>query len=472
MGSWRGLDVESEGTGISRPLSRQVNTLGAMLGEAVRARYGDATLELVEELRLLCKRAEAEGDDALRQRAAHRIGELGLDRIVALVRVYTAFFHLVNQAEKQEIMRINRERARSRGGDAGRPESIAHTMTRLKDSGCSLEQAMAALARLDVQPTLTAHPTEARRATVLEKQQRIAALLTRLQRTDPTPDEEEEVLDAVYAEVALLLATDDLRADRPDVRDEVEQGLHFLAGVIWDTVPRILEDVRRAVERCWGERPRVPPFLRYRSWIGSDRDGNPNVTADVTRWTFQVQRETALRRHLASLDDLHAALSVSERHAPVPEAMRASLERDQEEASLPEKEATLHRHEPYRRKVGHMRVRLRRLLGEGGGAAHAYDGAAFVADLEGIEEALEASNLGAVAARGPLARLLDQARTFGFHLAALDVRQHSRVHEEGVAELLRIAGVEDDYAALDEEARVAVLERELASPRPLLAPGA
>src|SRR5690606_2273655 len=118
----------------------------------------------------------------------------------------------------------------------------------------------------------------------------IAHLLERLARADATPEEERRALDGVYGEILLLLATDEVRADRPDVRDEVEHGLWFLADTVWDTVPRIHDDVRRAAERYWGEEVEVPPFLRYRSWIGSDRDGNPFVTPEVTRWTLRVQR--------------------------------------------------------------------------------------------------------------------------------------------------------------------------------------
>ncbi len=476
MAGWRGLDVESEGTGISRPLSRQVNTLGSMLGQAVRERWGEETLELVEELRLLCKRAEAESRPELREQAARRIGELSLEKVVALLMAYTAFFHLVNQAEKQEILRINRER--SRAGEGGRPESIAGTLASLRERGLSLDAVRSFLGRLDIQPTLTAHPTEARRPTVLEKQQRIAALLTRLQRTDPTPGEEEEILDAVYGEVTLLLATDDVRAQRPGVRDEVEHGLHFLAGVIFDAVPGIMDDVRRAVEREWGERVEVPAFLRYRSWIGGDRDGNPNVTADVTRWTFRAQREAALTRYLEGLASLERALSASDHLAPVSADLLASLERDADEAPLPEREEALYRHEPFRRKLAHLRVRVARLLeeeegeGKAGYPANPWDAAAFLADLELLQRALDAAELGAVAHHGGLVRLLDQVRAFGFHLAALDVRQHSRVHEAAVAELLRLAGVEEGYTDLDEERKLALLERELTSPRPLLPPGA
>ncbi|MDX1567075.1 MAG: phosphoenolpyruvate carboxylase, partial [Longimicrobiales bacterium] len=530
MSRWKGLDVESEGTGISRPLSENVNLLGAMLGEAIRARYGDETLELVEELRILCKEAARDDAPEKRERAAERIRDLDRDDLVALLRAFTSFFHLVNQAEKQEIIRINRERAQEGGAESARPESIGEAIRDLAEAGASLEQVKEMISRLDIQPTLTAHPTEARRRTVLQKQRRIADILGRLRRTQTTPEEEHAFLDAVYEEILILLATDEIRAERPDVRDEVHQGLHFLSGVIWDTVPRIHADVRRALGRHFGEEGDadpgsgnddgagagedargvydLPPFLRYRSWIGGDRDGNPYVTAGVTRWTFAVQRRVALERYLEELDALHDELSLSDRQVTVPPELKASLERDAEEAPLSEDVARPYRHEAFRLKVSHMRLRIRNLLEEAedeverassddgskeGGprsrsaarrppgspasrddraAGRRYGASDFVQDLELLEKSLVEAGFETVARDGRLARILALARTFGFHLAALDFRQHSGVHEEAVAELLAAAGVEEEYGELDEDGRQEVLERELRNPRPLLPPGA
>jgi phosphoenolpyruvate carboxylase len=202
---WAGLDVESEGTGISRPLSEDVNLLGAMLGEAIRARYGEPTLALVEELRLLCKEAGQTDDPAALERAAARIAGLAHDPLVALLRAFGSFFHLINQAEKQEIIRVNRERARAGGTESARPESIGAAVSALADAGATIDQVLAIIAALDIQPTLTAHPTEARRRTVLDKQSRLADLLGRLRRSEPTPEEEQSLLDSIYNEILLLL---------------------------------------------------------------------------------------------------------------------------------------------------------------------------------------------------------------------------------------------------------------------------
>jgi phosphoenolpyruvate carboxylase len=485
----RGLDTAAEGTGISRPLSENVNLLGALLGQVIEQQAGPAMLDLVEELRLLCRRALHEEDEAPRREAESRIRDLDESTLRWLLQAFSAFFHLVNQAEKREILRINRER--SRGGPAEpqhdkvgntpgdptiapRPESIDEAVGRLHADGHTLPEVVALLHRLDIQPTLTAHPTEARRHSILRKQKRIVELLERLRRPDVTRDELDATGDALYGEIALLVATDDVRIEPPGVVDEIEQGLYFLRGSIRDVAPRIHRDVERALERHYGSVADVPVFLRWRSWIGSDRDGNPNVTPDITRYALSRHRQTALEMHLHELRELREELSISERLAAAPAALRRAIEG----LDGDDEEAHTYSQEPYRRLIAALERRMARLLDDQHASTAAfdavtsYDATAYVADLEVIRSALDESGFGELARNGRLGRMLVLARTFGFCMAALDVRQHSRIHEETVAGLLAAAGVEADYCALAEDTRVALLERELRNPRPLLPPGA
>lgn len=477
MSRWEGLDIESEGTGISRPLSEQVNLLGAMLGDAIRRRFGADTLARVERLRTLCKESETTGDSAPRDRAAVLVADASLTEIRHLVTAFTSFFHLVNQAEKQEIVRINRDRSR----DGVRPESLRDAIERLHADGVTLDGLRRRLSALDIQPTLTAHPTEARPPAVLARQRRLSDLLLELARTDPTPDERDRILDAIDTQVTLLLTTDEVRRERPSVMDEVDQGLHFLLGAIWEVVPEIHADLERAVEAVYGERLEFGAFLRYRSWIGSDRDGNPFVTAEVTRATLRRQRRRVLRRYRQLLAELGEELSVSDRQVEVPDELVASIHADR--AALGAPAGTDHPdldatdHQPFRLKSELMRAKLRVLLNDGSDAAVTappagesmarYDADAFRADLALIARSLEAVGLGRIARRGRLAPLRVQAASFGFHLATLDVRQHSEVHEAAVAALLASANLESDYSALDEHARLAVLEQALTRDGPL-----
>ncbi len=465
MSRWRGLRIEAEGTGISRDLSEKINLLGEMLGQVIRDQAGERIFELVEELRLLCKRAEAEEDPALRERAATIVSALSHEEIVWLLRSFTVFFHLANQAEQHEIARINRARAADPEWGGTRPESIDQAIAAFRGAGNSYAQLRALLEELEIEPTLTAHPTEARRRSVLDAQQRIATLLRRLDGVSG-PLERDEVLDELYAQVALLMATDEVRAERPTVEDEVEQGIYFLSGTIWETVPRIHRDLVEAIRRHYGESADPGPILRYRSWIGGDRDGNPAVTAEVTRRTLARQRAVAIARHLEELHALERELSISSRRTAVPEFLDESLRADAAEVDLPEQLRGRYAHEPYRLKVRYLIARLEGL--QDGAGASEYGSDRFTADLDLLDRALHASGHAAVARNGRLARARVLARSFGFHLASLDVRQHSRVHEEAVADLLRCAEVTASYAQLSEAEKVDLLTAELRSPRPLL----
>ena len=478
--NWHGIQFEAEGTGISTPLSEQVNLLGTLLGNVIRRQAGEEMLALVEDLRMLCKRAAREDHTDSLDDAAARIRTLSHEQIGWLLRAYTAFFHLVNQAEQQEITRINRDRARNSLPDKPRAESINEAIYNLKQEGLTLEQVLGLLSALNVEPTLTAHPTEARRRSILYKQQRIAAVLTEQGQCETTPEEADRALSEIQNQIALLFTTDEVRAERLTVEDEVEHGLYFVRNTIWDTLPRIYEDVQRALVRHYGATGDFPVFLRYRSWIGSDRDGNPNVTPDVTWQTYQRQRESALKAHLIALRELRRELSLSERQIHIPQELYDSIARDAEELTIDDARERQYQHEPYRIKVSYMMARLSAFLEEGpqprpralDAPEPRYGIEAYLADLELLRRCLRETGVAEAAEKGELARIIIQAQSFGFHVAALDVRQHSGVHEQAVAELLRLAGVSADYERQPEERKVEVLSRELANPRPLLPHGA
>jgi phosphoenolpyruvate carboxylase len=475
---------EAGGTGISRPLSESVNLLGSLLGEVVAQQAGPSMLDLVEELRLLCRSAAHTGDPEPRHQAAQRIRSLSDTRIDWLLRVFTAFFHLVNQAEKQEILRINRDRGREATLDHPRPESIDAAVARLKEAGEELEGIMSLLSRLDIQPTLTAHPTEARRRTILHKQRRVAELLADIRRPDAVPAEAEESARKLRQQLVLLLATDEVRPRRPTVEEEVEQGLYFLQGSIPETAARIQTDLRQALHRHFddgnGGTDQAPAIaLQWRSWIGGDADGNPAVTAQVTRWTLDRHRIAALELQFTELVELRRELSISQERVALPEPLAVRLA--EMESEVPEELLVPYVREPYRRLLTIWMRRLARMLentrsGEDEGRGERDvdtpesppDAAELVADLELIRDSLESSGLAGVARHGRLSRALTTARTFGFHLAKLDLRRHSDQHTAALTSILKAAGVVEDYAGLSEADRVALLERELRNPRPLL----
>ncbi|HEY0672166.1 MAG TPA: phosphoenolpyruvate carboxylase [Longimicrobiales bacterium] len=448
METIRGLEIDAEGTGISRPLSEQVNLLGGLLGRIVARQGGDQILDLVEELRLLCKRAAAEDNEVLRDQAEARIAALDIEQLRWLLQAFSGFFHLVNQAEKEEILRVNRERSRT----GMRPESVEDAVARSAQNGCGVEDVLAALEQLDMQPTLTAHPTEARRRTVLHKQRRIAELLAELRAADATRAEIARAADALHEQIALLMATDDVRPERPDVVAEVEHGLYFMRGTIWEVAPAIQDDLVRALEKHYAT-PAPALKLRWRSWIGGDRDGNPNVTAAVTRETLALHRRTAIELHLAELHLLREELSISDQLVPTHDDLTRRL------AEIDE--AWVNRNEPYRRLITWIIEQLE--------SDARYSLESYLADLELMRISLVAGGLGDVAARGRLASVTTRAQIFGFHMAALDIRQHSQVHEKVVAALLAGAGICPDYLQQDEAQRCQLLEAALLSPHPLRA---
>ena len=383
---------------------------------------------------------------------------LDAESIRGVLKHLTIQFHLRNKAEQVHIVRVNRRRECEATREAPRAESVAEALEMLARAEFDASGVVDVLERLDIEPTLTAHPTESRRRSVIRKQARMADLMQTLDADDVSPRERTEAVREAHRTLSLLLATDEIRAQRLDVADEVRNGVHHLAGVIWDTVPRLQADLVDGIEARWGERPELPVVLRYRTWIGGDRDGNPNVTADFTRRTLAEMRQAARQRHLRSLDHLREVLSISDRRIETPPDLRNAIEEDGFDGI--DSEAIRHlEHEPFRLRIMQLEDRLRR---------DRLDSEELVRALEQLRSAVADAGLTSVAAAGPLVDAIVQARTFGLHLAALDIRQHSRVHESCVAELLSLAGVVDRYGELDEAGRCETLIAELESSRPLV----
>ncbi len=455
--------------GLTEPLGEHVDLLGAMLGETVENERGARIFDAVEALHG-CARADAE-----RHQLLEAVADLPLEVIEGVLRSFASYFHLVNIAEQVEITRINRAREREASERQPRAESVAQGVELLRRQGWNAQRVQELLDHLLIEPTLTAHPTEARRETLLDIQGRIADRLFELRGGDVTPTERDELLGGIRREIQLMLLSDEIRAERRTVADEVDFGLYFLSTSVWDTIPRIHRDITRALAERYEEPPEVPAVLRYVSWIGGDRDGNPNVTPEVTRSTFEKQRRVALSRHIDAVERLRDELSVSDQQVDLPTALYRSIDADADAVELDANEARdldrEYRHEPIRRKLTYVLAKLRAALDVGALAAtderpSGYAAGDFRADLEVARDALEQADLHHLV-DGRFSDLLVQADAFGFHLASLDFRQHSAKHEQAVAELFRAAGVEDNYADLGEDARLDLLARELRNPRPL-----
>lgn len=427
----------------------------------------DDALKTSQTIADLCQSAGDAIEHGAWDQAAERITGLDTESIFDLVRLGAARFHLLNQAEQLNIVRVNHERERQSDNGPARAESIDEAMERLHAAGITPEQAGEMLGRIDIQPTLTAHPTEARRRTVLEKQTDIAECVVRL-RDSLTSRERAETTDRLNRVITMLLATDEVRVKRLGVDDEVRNGIYFIKTTIWETVPRLFRDIVHAAERAYGpEQARIvaqdlPPLLRYRSWIGGDRDGNPNVTAQTTAWSITEMQEAARGMWDAELERLRRALSASTRRADLGDEIRGVIEAMPNFAEDdPRFDQRLH--EPCRILLSLMRERIRE--------DRNYQTSDLLEHLCVIHRALTHAGLDASANEGKLFDAMIRCRVFGLHLATLDIRQHSGVHEEAVSALLRVGGVEDSFSDLDESSKVELLRRELSNPRPLLPAG-
>ncbi len=444
--------------------SALAHRLEVLLEQELAQASQTGVLEAEQQLRTLCVGDSA--DASRLDEASAWLKGLEVQQIRSIVQTLTMRFHLRNKAEQLVIAEVNRERERSATLDAPRTESLAEAVSLLKKAGATAETTRETLSKLDIQPTLTAHPTEARRRAVLRKQAEIAALLQHDDDPRLTPPERASNETALRRVLLELAVTDEVRSERLDALDEVRNGLHFLTGSIWQTVPMLYEDLRRSLHAyhkdSGGE---LPTFLRYRSWIGGDRDGNHRVTADVTRSALREHRSAVVTKYLEEVEKLRLALSVSTRRRQVSEGLTHAIRDDRILGDEVLRHLSL---EPYRVRLLQIAAHLRGVRdGES-----SYTVSRFEQDLVEIGASLTESGLGRLVSSGPLCDLLIRVRTFGFHLAALDIRQHSRVHEETVAELLRGAGVCDDYSSLEGPARLEVLRRELGSPRPLIPAGA
>ena len=430
-------------------LHRDIQWLNALLEQAA------ATPSAIEQVRAAAHSYLVSQGEATDPRPLRTLDELTIQR---LLKHLTIRFHLRNKAEQVHIARMNRSRECSSAQP--RAESIRDAIQRLHKSGKTYDEVVEILSGLDIQPTLTAHPTETRRRSILLKQRRLGACLEMLDDPTRTPLELARNESNARQGLSLLFATDEIRAQRLSVIDEVRNGLHHLEEVIWHAVPLIHRDIADSLEETFGHRTELPPIVRYRSWIGGDRDGNPFVTAETTRQTFDMLAQSARELWITSLESLGRELSVSERRVDTGEELRANLASELAEHPISGESIRHYEREPLRVKIIHMRERVR--------SDETYTGAALAADLHLLQRALAHGGLDEVATKGRITDLVVQARAFGLHMAALDVRQHSRVHSAAIGEMLRVAGVSSEYESLDERARLVVLHEELASDRPLL----
>ncbi len=439
-------------------LRRDVRMLGTVLGDVLKQESGDALFETVEHIRQMSKRERYDADGANGQSFIHLVRALDPAVRRKVIRAFAIYFQLVNIAEQVHRLRRKREYEQE---DRHRmqPGSIAHALVLLKQRGAQKEDLEAAMEQMSLELVMTAHPTEATRRAVLDIHRRIAQSLLTYDQMQCTAREEERWRVSLYHEVLTLWQTNELRDRKPTVIDEVRNGLYFMDETLFEALPEVYAQLERTVREQYDMRSwRAPVFLRFGSWIGGDRDGNPGVTAHVTMQTMDMHRALVLRKYEQALCNAHVQLSFSTTLVQVTDALLASIAEDKRAAFLPVEKQWRTESEPYRVKLSHMIARLRRMIGDADAPVAYAHPDALLAELGVIEDSLRAHKAD-VAADVVIVPIMRQVQLFGFHLASLDIRQHSAVHEAALDELYRRAGCA--YVDLREEEKCAVLWKTL-----------
>jgi phosphoenolpyruvate carboxylase len=440
-------------------LRAAVRFLGRVLGDVIRAQDGEAVFQQIEEIRQTSVAFHRDGTSEAAQLMAERLSGLSLSDTVRFVHSFACFLQITNIAEDQI------QRRRGRGGDA-RPDTLAGALRTLHAEGVAAETVRALLAQALIAPVITAHPSEVRRKSVLDRQSAVADELDAFDHAR-TDTERQAIERELVRQVSIFWRTRLLRSVKPDVGDEIENAVSFFERSFLSALPALYAHWREVL----GEDD-PPGFLRVGSWVGGDRDGNPYVTADVMRQALRRQAKAALGLYLERVHELGAELSISARLTAVTPELQAMADASPDRSP--------HRaEEPYRRALAAIYARLAAtyvaLTGEApsrpaAGPAEPYGAPSeLAAELQVVLDSLIAEH-GTAFGHGPLPDLIRAVDVFGFHLATLDMRQNSAVHARVVAEFLKVAGVCAGYEALDEAARCELLQRELGHGRPLRSP--
>jgi phosphoenolpyruvate carboxylase len=455
------------------PLKEDIRLLGRLLGDVLREQEGDAVFEVVETIRQTAVRFRRESDAQAGADLNKLLKKLTRDQTISVVRAFSYFSHLANIAEDQHHNR--RRRAHLLAGSAPQQGSIGYALAKLDDAGVTGSAVRSFFKDALIAPVLTAHPTEVQRKSILDNEHAIARLLT--ERGQPqTAKERAHNTEMLHAHVTTLWQTRMLRYTKLTVADEIENALSYYRITFLHELPNLYEDVESEIAAQFPQRAadheELPPFIQMGSWIGGDRDGNPNVNANTMQHALARQSTTILDFYLDEVHALGAELSIS--------SILVSVSPELEALANASPDHSDHRaDEPYRRALIGIYARLAataRALGatnilrqEVGPAAPYANAAEFAAELQVIVASLKMHH-GAVLVKPRLATLKRAADIFGFHLATLDMRQSSDVHERVLSELFARAKVEPAYAELTEQRKVELLLAELSKPRLLYSP--
>ncbi len=453
-------------------LSNTIHFLGEILGQVIAEQESQAAFALEESVRLLSK-ARRRGERSSGQELTELIRGMDVDQARVIAASFNLYFDLVNLAEENQRVQVLRQQEQE-NYPAPRRESIWEAIAMLAEQGVATDQMRDLLERLHIELVLTAHPTEAKRRTILSKTQRIADILYNLNLREYLPRELGVYRHELHAEITAFWLTERARTDRPTVTDEVRTGLYFLESVFWGILPKIYADLDQALGAYYPGLQAPPAWLTLASWIGGDRDGNPNVITEITAETLRLHRGLAVEKHRASLQDLARWLSLSELRVPEPAVLKEWFDNRRPFPSHILYLEKRYNREPYRLALSLLAEDLAeasrddmtaRLLSKAPHTARARlpD---FTYPLEVIARAVPPQ-----AAQGPLKTVQRQFEIFGLHAAGLDIREDSSRLNDALEEVLRALGKDEGAWVTDAEThrRIGLLARLLEQSAPQLA---
>ncbi len=450
-------------------LSQNIHLLGNLLGEVISKLESPSIFDIEERIRLLAK-AQRNGDTSAAQELQREVSSLSVEEARVVAASFAAYFDLVNLAEENQRVQLLSQRE-----DEKYPqpinESIGDAFAILKERGIKREKVAALLENLTIELVLTAHPTEARRRTILSKMEQMALLLQRLNQTSLSLREKDEVLDSLRAEISALWLTDRTRADKLTATDEARTGLYFIDSFFWNVIPAVWHEFEKVVEHYYPGLQPAHSWLSLASWIGGDRDGNPFVTADVTAETLRLHRGLAVENHRRTFQELGRHLSVSSHRVPPPAELLAWIEKRR---PFPPHVAFIEQRyaaEPYRLMLSLLAYDLSEasrddmkthLLGQYAHTAHLFTNDLSV-PLKMIASALPNDSI-----QNELQNALRKIKAFGLHVARLDLREDSSRLNSALSEILRALKIEPDFENLTHQQRTQLLVRLLNEPIPNL----
>jgi len=422
----------------NNPLRRDVRFLGNILGEVLVHQGGNELLEMVEKIREMSKSLRMNKDAKLFEEFQTTIKSLDPDIRHQVIRAFAIYFQLVNIAEQNHRIRRKRDYERSTG-ESIQPGSIESSVLDLKYKDIPVEEVREMLEDISLELVMTAHPTEATRRAVLDIHKRIAYEVMELDNPTLTHRERLQLRDKLLNEVMILWQTDELRDRKPTVIDEVRNGMYYFDETLFEVLPEVYAELERCLDKYYpNEEWHVPTYLKFGSWIGGDRDGNPSVTSSVTWETLVLQRQLVLVKYTESLRELMSLLSFSKNIVQIGEELFESIRVDRESITLKTESAWRNEKEPYRIKLSYMLEKINNTgtLASKNSNIQYNAPEEFIADLKVIDRSLR-GHYAEYASNTYVKKLIRQVELFGFHLAQLDIRQHSKEHQLAMNDMMQ-----------------------------------